>query len=121
SDYGPVGFKAEGSGHLRGGFRGRLAATAPELAFGTCEASGTTLYGTVGIDAERPSFSGPLRLREFDCGGGALELAQTSLSVGLRLDRDLKGIEATLAGNTRGAGVAGAAAERLALDAEATF
>jgi hypothetical protein len=54
SEYGPVGIKAEGSGHLRGGFAGRLAATAPELAIGACEASGTTLYGAIGIDAERP-------------------------------------------------------------------
>jgi len=121
SDYGPVGFKAEGSGHLRGGFAGRLAATAPELAFGECEASGTTLYGTVEIDAERPAFSGPLRLRELECGGGAVQLAATNLDAGLRFDRDLKGIEATLAGDTRGAAVAGAAAERIALDGKATF
>ena len=121
SDYGPVGFKAEGSGHLRGGFEGRLAATAPELAFGECEASGTTLYGTIGIDAERPTFSGPLRLRELDCGDGALALAETNLTAGFRFDRDLKGIEASLDGDTRGAAVAGTLAERLALDGEATF
>jgi hypothetical protein len=121
SDYGPVGFKAEGSGHLRGGFAGRLAASAPELAFGTCEASGTTLYGTIKIDAERPAFSGPLRLRELDCGDGSLALAETNLNAGFRLDRDLKGIESTLAGETRDAALAGAAAERLALEAKATF
>ena len=42
-------------GTARGGFAGRLAASAPELAFGACEASGTTLYGTIKIDAERPA------------------------------------------------------------------
>lgn len=120
SDYGPVGLKAEGSGHLRGGFTGRLAATAPELAFGECEVVGTTLYGTVGIDAERPRFSGPLRLRELDCRDGSLALGATSLDAGFRFDRDLKGIEGTLAGDTSGT-IAGAVAERLALESEATF
>jgi hypothetical protein len=121
SDYGPVGFKAEGSGHLRSGFAGRLAATAPELAFGECEARGTTLYGTVEIDAERPAFAGPLRLRGLACGDDAMQLAQTDLNAAFRLDRDLKGIEGTLAGAALGAGAGGATAERLALETKATF
>jgi hypothetical protein len=121
SDYGPVGIKAEGSGHLRGGFAGRLAATGPDLALGACEASGATLYGTIRIDAERPAFSGPLRLKKLDCGDGSVSLAQTDLNAAFRLDRDLKGIEGTLAGDTREAVAAGAAVERVALDAKATF
>jgi hypothetical protein len=121
SDYGPVGFKAEGSGHLRGGFAGRLAAAAPELALGECAVSGATLYGTVKIDAERPGFSGPLRLGELECGDAAVRMAKTDLNAAFRLDRDLKGIEGTLAGATFGAGLAGVTAERLGLDARATF
>ncbi|MGV3556403.1 MAG: intermembrane phospholipid transport protein YdbH family protein [Croceibacterium sp.] len=121
SDYGPVGFKAEGSGHLRGGFAGRLAAAAPELAFGECAVSSATLYGTVKIDAERPGFSGPLRLGELECGDAAVRMAKTDLNAAFRLDRDLKGIEGTLAGATLGAGLAGVTAGRLGLDARATF
>src|SRR5690606_9032167 len=38
SDHGAIGFKLAGSGHLRGGFAGELAAVAPELAGFGCEA-----------------------------------------------------------------------------------
>src|SRR5690606_24996066 len=66
-------------------------------------------------------FAGPLRFSELDCGDGAVALAETDLNASFRLDRDLKGIEATLAGDMQGAAAAGAAAERLALDSKATF
>lgn len=121
SGYGPVGFKAEGSGHLRGGFRARLAATAPELAFGECQIAGTTLYGTVGIDAERPAFSGPLRFAAFECGDAAVSVGQTTLAANLRLDRDFKGIEGALGGKTGFVSFAEVAAESLKLDAKAAF
>ena len=66
SEYGPVGIKAEGQGHLRGGFAGKLAMSAPHLAGAGCKAAGATLYGKIGIDAERPQFAGPLRLAGLD-------------------------------------------------------
>jgi hypothetical protein len=121
SDYGPVGVKAEGKGYLRGGFKGVLAATAPELAFAECRLAGTTLYGTVRIDAERPTFAGPLRLGSLDCGEGAVRLGQTSLTTELRLDRDLAGGDGKLAGDTRAAHYGDAVADALRLSGKASF
>jgi hypothetical protein len=121
TDYGPVGIRLAGEGHLRGGFAGELAATAPELTLGECELAGTTLFGAVGIDAERPTFSGPLRLQSLDCGDGAVELAQTTLDAEARLDRDLAGVEGTLSGETRAARFAEAAADALLLDSKLSF
>lgn len=121
TDYGPVGIRLAGEGHLRGGFAGELAATAPELALGECELAGTTLFGTVGIDAERPTFSGPLRLQSLECGDGAVELARTTLDAEARLDRDLAGFEGTLSGETRAATLAEAAADALLLESELSF
>ena len=121
TDYGPVGIRLAGEGHLRGGFAGELAATAPELAFGECEVAGATLFGTVGIDAERPTFNGPLRLQALDCGDGAVELAQTTLDADARLDRDLAGVEGTLSGETRAARFADAAADALLIESDLSF
>lgn len=121
TDHGPVGVRLAGEGHLRGGFKGELAATAPELAFGECEMTGTTLFGTIGVDAERPTFSGPLRLRSLDCGSGAVRVGQTTLDAEARLDRDLAGIEGTLSGETRATRFAEAAADALLLESELSF
>lgn len=100
TDYGPVGLKAAGSGHLQGGFEGVLAATAPAIALNACEAKGATLYGKVTIDAERPGFAGPLRLASLDCAGGATSLRNAALEIDAQVDRNLEGIEgsAKLAG-----------------------
>ena len=75
TDYGPVGLKLEGSGPLDDGFRGILAATAPELDFGDCAASGTTLFGALETSAGKPAFSGPLRQQNLACGNAGLALA----------------------------------------------
>ncbi len=121
TDYGPVGIKAQGSGHLRGGFRGRLAANAPDLALASCDAAGATLFGTIGIDAERPTFKGPLRLASLDCGDGSLKVGKTDISADFRLDRDLAGIEGKFTGAAERVGAAGAVAQSLQFDGLATF
>ncbi len=121
SEYGPVGIKAEGRGHLRGGFAGKLALTAPELAGGGCEARGTTLFGRIGIDAERPQFEGPLRLAGLACAGAGLDLAGTVIDAKLQLDRDMAGVEADLRAKTHGAKLAAATLGALSLKGKATF
>ncbi|KPL67869.1 hypothetical protein SZ64_06915 [Erythrobacter sp. SG61-1L] len=102
SDYGPVGFKAQGSGNLRGGFAGILAANAPRLEAEGCIATGATLYGKVTIDAERPGFSGPLRLGALDCTGNGAGLRDLAVTLDTRIDRTLDGVEgkAALAGKS---------------------
>jgi hypothetical protein len=121
TDYGPVGIKADGRGYLRGGFAGELAASAPRLAGGGCTAAGTTLYGKLGIDAERPVFAGPLRLRSLACGDGSVRLARTDLALELRLDRDLAGGDGRLSGAARAPRFAAAAADAVRLSGKASL
>jgi len=93
TDYGPVGVKAQGSGHLQGGFAGILAANAPRLSFGDCDARGATLYGKVSIRSQRPAFEGPLRLGSLNCQGEQFALGRSGIQVEARMDRNLAGIE----------------------------
>ena len=95
SDYGPVGIKAEGSGNLRSGFAGILAASAPRLAGTGCNAERATLYGKVAITGERPRFTGPLRAGALSCPALDLTLAGTGLQIDGRLDKAFNGFEAT--------------------------
>ena len=75
TDYGPIGFKLEGEGRLNDGFRGVLAATAPQLAIGGCDATKTTLFGTISTNAGRPRFEGPLRQGNLVCEDQVLAMA----------------------------------------------
>ncbi len=93
TDYGPVGIKAEGQGGLRGGFTGMLAAAAPRFATNGCAGSGASLYGKVKITAERPEFSGPLRLARLDCAQQGLTLVNAGLLLDAKLDKALDGLE----------------------------
>ncbi len=67
SDFGVVGIKTEGTGNLRGGFAGMIAAVGPRLAFGGCAAQQASAFGTIRIDATRPRFTGPVRFGTLDC------------------------------------------------------
>ena len=121
TEYGPVGVKAAGKGNLRGGFAGVLAATAPKLTLAGCNLTGATLYGKVAIDAERPAFAGPLRLRSLDCGDGSVDLAQTDLGTELRLDRGLAGGDGKVSGSTRAVRYGEAAVDAVRLSASLSF
>ncbi|TIX50316.1 intermembrane phospholipid transport protein YdbH family protein [Alteraurantiacibacter aquimixticola] len=92
-DYGPLALRLGGAGHLRGGFAGELAAVAPELTLAGCHASNATLFGEVGIDAERPEFAGPLRFDALECADTGLSVAQGALSLDVRADRNLADFE----------------------------
>lgn len=93
SDYGPVGISLAGSGHLRGGFAGELAAVAPRLTLAGCEAARSTLYGRVSIDAERPAFEGPLRLARLECRGQGIALADAAVQLSGRADKAMTAFE----------------------------
>ena len=92
-DYGPVGFKIDGSGHLRGGFSGIAAASAPRLLLPGCVARKASLYGRISINAERPRFAGPLRFDALDCGQTDLAIAGGAIMLDLQVDRDLAGLD----------------------------
>lgn len=102
SDYGAVGFKAQGNGNLRGGFAGIVAANAPHVAFDGCEAARATLYGKVTIDAEEPHVDGPLRLGSLTCADRKLALKDVAIKLQTKIDRGLNGMDGK-AGLTGGA------------------
>lgn len=93
SDLGPMGLKAEGRGNLESGFRGILAANAPRLASGGCDARGVTLYGQLATSAGRPRFSGPMRLAALQCAKSGLAMRDAAVSLKLQGDKDLAGVD----------------------------
>ena len=76
SDFGRVGLKLTGKGHLRDGFAGELAAAAPSMAAGGCTAERATLYGTIAIEDARPHFTGPLRFAQYPAPGPRWPMAR---------------------------------------------
>lgn len=93
TDYGPVGISLAGSGHLRDGFAGELAAISPKLTAAGCEAARPTLYGRVRIESERPRFEGPLRIARLECETQGLSLANAAVQLDGRADKALTGFE----------------------------
>lgn len=96
SDYGRVAAKLDGIGPLRGGFEGRLAVVAPDLAVAGCRAAQATLYGRLRVSGEKPSFTGPLRLGRLDCPAQDIHLAKSALQFDGTLDSRLDGAEGRL-------------------------
>ncbi|MGB3794861.1 MAG: YdbH domain-containing protein, partial [Alteraurantiacibacter sp.] len=97
TDYGRVGLKLSGSGHLRGGFAGVLAAVGPNLSMGGCSAQDATLFGTVSIDAERPEFHGPVRFAAMECKANGLAIRDTGVELDLQAERNLAEYEGDIA------------------------
>ncbi len=72
--YGPIGFALAGGGNLSGGFRGKLAASAPRLTPGSCRLEGLRAYVDVAVRARRPHIDGPVGARSFACPASNLAL-----------------------------------------------
>jgi hypothetical protein len=96
SEYGAVGVKVAGQGNLRGGFSGELAAVAPDLAYGDCEAARFTAYGHLSVSGERPRFKGPVRLAGLACPGNGVQLAHAAIAVELKANQALNRITGRL-------------------------
>ena len=112
TDSGPVGLKLVGAGRLRDGFAGTLAGIAPEAVVSGCRLRRATVYGAVAIAAEKPRFTGPLRVAGAACPGGAM-IEQAGLQVDATFDKALDGGEATLRLETGAVAAGGVAANRL--------
>jgi hypothetical protein len=95
TDYGPVGIKVDGSGGLRGGFNGVVAAIAPELSLAGCAVRRASLFGTVSVKVGRPGFAGPLRLGGLDCPARALSVQGSAVQLAATFDSDLAGFDAS--------------------------
>ena len=123
SDFGPIGLKVEGKGRLDDGFAGMLAVAAPNLDGGGCTVRGGSLYGSVAVNAGKPTFAGPMRMSRLSCpdsqisvrnaaiqleGGTDLQFATISGSARLETGaaslagNAVGGLNGTLRGNWRG-------------------
>lgn len=122
SPYGALGIKADGSGNLRGGFKGTLAAVGKRFTFAGCTLSGPSLYGALSIAGQRPAFEGPVRFDALACKAGDLAVARSAIAVravgNVALDR-LTGSLVPAAGAIRAAGF-GAAGLQGKIDFAAT-
>ncbi len=117
TDYGKIGLKLDGSGDLRNGFAGTLAAVAPRIAGGGCLGEGASLFGKLSIRKERPAFAGPLRLASLACDGGA-RAGAAMVDLNLRADKGLTGVAASAMLRGKALAMPGFAAESLALDTQ---
>lgn len=97
TDFGRVGLKISGGGHLRGGFSAELAAVAEELALGGCVIEAPSLYGELSIDAEQPHFVGPVRLRSLACPDTGVTLAASTAQLDVMAHRTLAEFEGNYA------------------------
>ncbi len=79
--YGPMGFAIEGRGNLSGGFAGKLAASAPGLAFGACNLDRFRANVDIGVTARRPKVKGPIGAEALRCPASNLLLAQPRMEI----------------------------------------
>ncbi|KHK91913.1 intermembrane phospholipid transport protein YdbH family protein [Novosphingobium malaysiense] len=103
TDGGRIGVKLKGAGPLRDGFKGELAAVAPELVLAGCKARRVSVYGSLSTAAQKPHFQGPLRLQHLTCEKPDLAIARAGLSLDVTVDKTLDGAEGKL-GLKTGAG-----------------
>jgi len=78
---GPIGLKLEGRGNLTGGFRGKLAAVAPQLTIGDCPLAGATAWLDLSVTDKAPRIAGPVRATAFSCAAAGLTLARPEAQV----------------------------------------
>ncbi|PKB24969.1 dicarboxylate transport [Novosphingobium kunmingense] len=109
TDMGVIGVKAEGAGNLRGGFNGMIAAVAPELAFGSCKATGASAFGAVKVMAAKPGFAGPLRFGKLDCPAQGLAIRSAALQLTAETTEKFDRFAGTYDASVQGLAMAGAA------------
>lgn len=83
---GAVGIKLDGSGHLRGGFKGKLAAVMRKVAVQGCRGESLTFYGDLSVTAKQPRMKGPLRANAIDCPAMALSVVKPAALLDIRLN-----------------------------------
>ncbi len=96
SPYGAMGIKAEGSGNLRGGFKGTLAAIGDRLVYQGCTLTRPSLYGAISISRQRPQFAGPVRFDALACAVGGLSVGRSAIAVRAGANDQLDRVNGTL-------------------------
>ncbi len=119
SDFGVIGLKLDGEGLLSDGFAGKLAATAPSLSIAGCNAHTATLYGDLTTPGGVPRFSGPVRIRDAQCGG--VELERADIAADLAIDPGFTAVDGNFDFVAEKIGGFGAAGEELRGTADLTW
>ena len=81
SEYGALGVKIDGSGNLRGGFKGSLAAVSERLNYAGCALDNASVYGTISVASQRPQFEGPVRFDALDCARAGVKVAKSAVAL----------------------------------------
>ena len=89
TDAGRIGMQIDGNGHLRSGFRGRLAAAMPRAAIAGCSLSHTTAMMTIAMQQGNPQLSGPVRADALACRDAGTAIARPAAVVDISLDKAL--------------------------------
>jgi hypothetical protein len=86
---GAIGLALTGQGNLAGGFMGRMAGIAKQLAVGGCVIEQPVTILHIATADRQPAIDGPLRAQKVTCGSGSLENPRTAIDVSLnsRFDR----------------------------------
>lgn len=107
---GLVGVKLRGKGRLDNGFRGSLAAVAPDLTLAGCTLATMSAAVDVRIDRGRPELNGPVRVGRLACADTRVADLRADLSIDLSAALDRWQGDARLtsgAVEARGVGLAG--------------
>lgn len=96
SPYGTLGVKATGSGNLRDGFKGTLAAIGARFTHQGCAIDRPSLFGAINITRQRPAFTGPLRFAGLACDTGRLAIGRSSFALRAGANAGLDRIEGAI-------------------------
>jgi Dicarboxylate transport len=121
SDYGVIGAKLDGSGNLRSGFAGTLAAVAPDLALAGCKGKQATLFGKLSTGSAKSSFTGPLRLQSLRCAKQGMALGNTNLQLEAEFPEDFAGAKGRYGLDTGALAFQGNTARTLAATGQFAF
>lgn len=88
TDFGDLGWKAEGEGVLDGGFAGIIAATTPSLSIAGCIADTPSLYGNISTQSGSIVLDGPLRIPSLGCADAGISAQNTEFALDLTIASD---------------------------------
>ncbi|MEO1730424.1 MAG: YdbH domain-containing protein [Pseudomonadota bacterium] len=93
--FGDFGATLNGEGPLDDGFLGKLAIVAPGIGVESCSAAQASAYGDLTTSNGTPQFTGPVRLRDAECGGA--QISQIDIGADLSTNEELDSIRGELA------------------------
>ena len=79
--FGPLGFALRGRGNLSGGFKGKVAVSAPSLTPGACRLEQLRASVSLAVEARRPHVVGPVGAKSFACPASRLALADPRMEI----------------------------------------